>query len=212
MAILGHILSLRSFNRWTEDWYRAAKDAAAYCERALKLAPHDAGVLADVGFAYWWLGRLVKSVALLQQAYALNPNSALTCSLLGQGLSSVGRAEEGVECCQRAFRLSPKDPLEHLFHANLAIAEFFAGQYDLARQAALRSLQINPELVTAMLCCAAACARLDRRYEARHMLSRIERLGSSWAVDNLFRPRTEGTIWTHYTNAIRQVMDHEPRI
>ena len=45
-------------------------------------------------------------------------------------------------------------------------------------------------------------------YEAGfHTSWRIKKLGSSWAVENLFRPRTEGTNFRAYTDAIRELLD-----
>lgn len=211
-SVLGHILAWRSYNRWTPDWYQAAKESVLHCERALALAPSDAVVLTDIGFATWFLGRFNKSVPVLERAASLNSNAAMTCALLGNALSIVGRFEEGIGHIQRAFRLSPKDPLEFMFNAFLASAEFYAGRFDAAKQAADRALQMSPDLIIALLIRAAACVRLNQRDEARALLARVEKLGPSWAVDNLFRPRTDGTLWARYTDALREVMDRAPRL
>lgn len=211
-SILGQILAWRSYNRWTADWYQTAKESVLHCERALALAPNDAAVLTDIGFANYFIGRFSKSVPVLERAASLNSNAAMTRALLGNALSIVGRFEEGIGHIQHAFRLSPKDPLEFMFNAFLAFAEFYAGRFDAAKQAADRALQISPDLIIALLIRAAACVRLGQPDEARALLARVEKLGSSWAVDNLFRPRTDGTLWAQYTDALREVMGREPRL
>lgn len=211
-AVLGHILAWRCFNRWTDDWLQAGRDAAASCKRALELAPNDAGVLTDIGAAYWFLGRLLPAVSMLERADQLNPNSAMNCAQLGQALACVGRASEGVAQVSRAFSISPKDPLAYLFHGNLAFAEYFDAQYERALQSALRALAIHPELVHVMLLFSAICVRLNRHDEGSAMLHKVEALGSSWAVDNLFRPRTEGTNFRLYTDAIRELRQPAARV
>lgn len=210
-AVLGHILAWRSFNGWTDDWYRAAKDAATHCERALALAPSDPAVLTDIGFAYWWLGRFLKCLTTLERAAVLNPNAAMTCAVLGTASAVCGKPEAGAEYARRAFRLSPKDPLEYMFLIFFCWCEFFEGRYAEALDAADRALQTHPSMVPAHLNRAACCVRLGRIGEAKASLARIEKLGSEWAIDSLFLPRTEGTLWGQYTGAIREAMDREPR-
>jgi adenylate cyclase len=208
-AVLGHILAWRSYNGWTDDWYQAAKDAVIHCDRALALSPTDAAVLTDIGFAYWHLGRFLKAVPFMERAITFNPNAAMTCAVCGQALATIGRIEEGIRYVEQAFRLSPKDPLEYMFNAFMASSRYFAGDYEASRKAAELALQSHPDLVYAMLFKVAACVRLKQMDQARAMLTRVEKLGASAAIDNMFRPRTEGTLWARYTDAIREAMDRE---
>ena len=69
----------------------------------------------------------------------------MNCAQYGQALACIGRAEEGIVQVARAFAISPKDPLEYLFHGNLAFAEFFASKYEQARQSAQRALAVGFE-------------------------------------------------------------------
>lgn len=211
-AVLAHILAWRSYNDWTDDWYQAAKDAVMYADKALALAPNDSAVLTDVGFAYFHIGRLVKAARLLESAVALNPNAALTCAVCGSALSIVNRVEEGLALGKRAFQLSPKDPIQYLFHAFMAQNHFFAGQFEDAKAEAERALQSHPDLTYARTARAAACVRLNELDEARRELARLDDNGFGWAIDNIFRPRTEGSLWGDYTAAIREAMDRDPRI
>jgi adenylate cyclase len=211
-AVLGHILSWRSYQGWTDDWYKAAKDSVLHCERAMALAPDDPGVRADVGFAYLWLGRFRKALEVLEPAASLNPNSAITCARYGEALAICGDAEAALKLVRHAIRLSPKDPLGYMMQQSLAQAEFFAGHYQSALEASNRALQGNSELVLARMFRVAACVKLGRHDEARELLKRFEQDASSRAVDNIFRPRTEGTVWSDYTNAIRVAMDREPQL
>jgi adenylate cyclase len=211
-AVLAHILAWRSYNGWTDDWYQTAKDAVSASDRALALAPNDPAVLTDVGFTLWHLGRIVKSVPVLERAVTLNPNSALTCAMCGAAVATVDRTDEGIAYIERAFSLSPKDPLEYIFHGYMAQSRFLAGQFEEARKSANRALHMRPNFVYAAMFYAAACVRLGELDEARRILQQVEKSGYGLAVDNIFKPRTEGTVWQKYTDAIREAIDRDPRI
>jgi TolB-like protein len=211
-AVLAHILAWRSYNGWADDWYQTAKDAVSESDQALALAPNDPAVLTDVGFTQWHLGRFLKAVPILERAVALNPNSALTCMLCGTAVAVVDRTDEGIALIERAFRLSPKDPLEYLFHSYMALPRLLAGQFEEAKASANRALHMRPNLIAAEMFCVAACVRLGQLDEARRILQRIEKAGYGLAIDNIFKPRTEGTIWRNYTDAIREAMDRDPKI
>jgi len=211
-AVLGHVLAWRSYNGWTEDWLKAARDAVSHCDKAMSLAPNDPSVLTQIGTATWTMGRFRKAVPILERAISLNPNSAVTCAILGVALACLGRCEEGIEHGKRAFKLSPKDPLEYMFETHLATCQYLAGDYQAARQATARALQTNSEFIYPLLIQAACCVRMGERDVARSLVAKVEKLGSAWAIDNLFRPRTDGTVWPRYTSAIREVMNREPRV
>lgn len=51
------------------------------------MAPNDAAVLTDIGFANWFLGRFSRSVPVLARAASPNSNAAMTCALLGNARS-----------------------------------------------------------------------------------------------------------------------------
>jgi adenylate cyclase len=210
-STLGHLLAWRSYNGWCPDWHATAKEAVLHLDRASQLSPQDPTVLADIGFGSWVLGRFLKAVPPLERALQLNPNSAATAAAYGLAIASVGRPEEGIEKIRLALRLSPKDPLEHLFHSYLAHAEFFGARYDDARRSAERALQASPDLVHALVIHAAACVRSGDRGQAEQTLKKVDRL-SAIAIDNLFRPRTDGTLWGQYTAAMREAMGREPRV
>ena len=210
-STLGHLLAWRSYNGWCADWYATAKEAVGHLDRAAQLSPQDPTVLTDIGFGSWVLGRFLKAVPPLERALQLNPNSAVTAAVWGLAVASVGRPDEGIEKIKLALRLSPKDPLEHLFNSYLAHAEFFGGRYEDARRSAERALKASPDLVHALVIHAAACVRSGDRAQAGQTVRRVERL-SATAIDNLFRPRTDGTLWAQYTAAMREAMGRAPRV
>jgi len=210
-AVLAHILAWRSYNGWSDDWYAAAKESVSHCEQAVALAPDDPALLSDVGFACIWLGRFRRALPLLQRAASMNPNAALTCARLGEILAICGNSEDGLQYIEHSIRLSPKDPLGYMLQNARAFAEFFAGKYQSALDASERALQDNPGFTNSELIRVAACVRLGRRDQGREFLRRFERDKPSLAVDNIFRPRTDGTVWSNFTSAIREAMDRDPR-
>jgi adenylate cyclase len=211
-AVLAHIMVWRSFNGWTDDWYVAAVEASELCDKALSLTVNDAAVLTEVGSAYQWLGRFQKARALLDRAHSLNPNAPMTCSMAGLTSAQSGQTDAGIALTRKASVLSAKDPLEYMFQLCLAHALFFARDFAGARDAGEESLLVEPHLTPSLLITAAAYARLGDMDAARARLERLRQHGSPAAIDNMFRPRPDGTLWAEFTGAIKEVIGREPNI
>ncbi|WP_438766880.1 tetratricopeptide repeat protein [Kushneria sp. TE3] len=69
------------------------EEALKLLERAHRLAPESAPVIDSLGWAYFHLGRLDQSVALLKQAYALMPDEEVAAHL-AEALWASGDSEQ----------------------------------------------------------------------------------------------------------------------
>ncbi|WP_426424669.1 adenylate/guanylate cyclase domain-containing protein [Bradyrhizobium genosp. A] len=122
-------------------------DAVALANAALKLANHDAFVLARSGHALTYLGlEYDRGASLVEQAIALNPN--LSAAWIARCWVSVMRAdpERGIESFERMMRLSPLDPLKPAFVTGVAHCRWFQGRFEEGRELAKEALQIRQDL------------------------------------------------------------------
>lgn len=208
-ALLSQILAWRTYSGWTDDWLGIARLAVSHAERALQLDADHPSVLADTAYANIVLGRFLKAAPLAERSVELNPNSALNCSVCGHALATVGRTEEGVALTRKAFTLSPRDPMEHMFHVYEGWALFFASDLEAAKRALEHGLRLKPHLAQPRVFLAATLVRQGDPEGARRELSRIIGTDSEDTIRNLFRARTEGTLWHDLTDPIREIYDGE---
>lgn len=78
-------------------------------EKAFELAPDDAAIIDSVGWGYFRLGELEKSVTFLQRAFSLNPDPEIAAHL-GEALEKTGRREESLKLLQEALQANPDHP------------------------------------------------------------------------------------------------------
>ncbi len=77
------------------------KEAVALIEKAYKLAPNEAAIIDSMGWGYYRLGQLDKSLAFLRSAYAANPDPEIAAHL-GEVLWVKGERE----AAQKVWRAS----------------------------------------------------------------------------------------------------------
>lgn len=142
---------------WLAKWYvmrvvrgmsdEPAADArrAIECtERALDLQSDSAMALAIRGHVLCHLaGDASGSAQALDQAIALNPNEPLAWLYKSVWSSMWGSFGDSVQEALKASSLSPIDPLRYYFDTILAAALTMNQSYDLAIEAAQRSLRLN---------------------------------------------------------------------
>ena len=114
------------------------------------------------------LGRGEEAIAQGRRAVAIDPLSSTTAAVFTRILMFGRRFDEAVAVGRRAVEL---DSLQPLTRPNLAIAEYFAGHRDAARDAAQRSIwapitSVPIAFVTAATGGRAAAEALVRRLEA----------------------------------------------
>ena len=84
------------------------QEAMRLVEKAYQLTPDDVGIIDSMGFGYYRLGDLVKSLEFLRRAYAITPDPEIAAHL-GEVLWVQGQKEEAKNTWDSALRLSPKN-------------------------------------------------------------------------------------------------------
>jgi adenylate cyclase len=117
--------------------------------------------------------QIQRKLAAILTALKLNPSSATAyCESRWQRMFR-GDNEIALDHFARALRLSHFDPMEWLFHADMARAYMQFGRYEEAVIAARRSLQGNERVSGTYLHLAAGLAQLGRTSEAQEAIARL---------------------------------------
>ncbi|MGH8232777.1 MAG: hypothetical protein ACREPU_01070 [Rhodanobacteraceae bacterium] len=115
------------------DW----TGAQAEDQRAAQLAPHDGGILFNLGNLLATLGHPGQAVTLTRQALATDPLNASWYSWKSRYLSGLGRLDEAAAAIDKAIALQPAAVD---YHEQLAIIEIQRGD----AKAALAAAQAEP--------------------------------------------------------------------
>ncbi|MCE9549830.1 MAG: tetratricopeptide repeat protein [Betaproteobacteria bacterium] len=81
-------------------------EAMKLVEKAYQLAPDDAGIIDSMGFGYYRLGNLPKSLEFLRRAYAANPDPEIAAHL-GEVLWAQGEKEQAKKMWSDALKANP---------------------------------------------------------------------------------------------------------
>ena len=106
---------------------------------------------SDAHLIAGWLFLMQKEhkngIASLKRSISLNPNNADAYAFLGYALAMSDQPSEGLKYIKKAFRLNPSPPSFYL--QNLGICYRMLKQYDDAITAFKKSIQIQPDNISA---------------------------------------------------------------
>jgi tetratricopeptide (TPR) repeat protein len=126
---------------------RHAQPAEAYdlFERAIALDAHNHSAWLWRAMALTDMGRFNDALARYDRALAIEPDNARVWNSKGALLTELGRAEAALECLNRALELSTSDvKIKSIFWLNKGKALFILKHYREAREALVRSYQLDP--------------------------------------------------------------------
>jgi tetratricopeptide (TPR) repeat protein len=174
-------------NGWSSDPSQETIEATRLARLALEHGKDDALALSWAGFSIAQLaGELDDGIAILDRAVALNPNLARAWHLRGLVKSWLGEPAAALEDLARAMRLSPVDPLLHRVELAVALAHFFAGDYDKASSWAEKALLEQPNNnKDAMSVLAMSCALAGQMEKARSVMARYRVIAPERRLSNL---------------------------
>ena len=160
--------------------------ARKHAHAAITAGGDDAMALAMGGFVIAVTERdYPTALDALDRALALSPSSALAFGFssivrawMGDGATAIAHAGIGI-------RLSPYDPLIYLPYVGLAYAQFFAGDWSGAADAARRASQANPQFSVPCYLLTGALVRLGRLDEAMASSRRVLELQPGFTVSGL---------------------------
>lgn len=150
-------------------------DATALAERATALDDREPAAHLALGRARALGGQPERGIEHLRNALRLVPSFAQGHFALGQALCYVGRPEEGITAINEAFRLSPRDPHLWTFHNMVAIAQYQAGRFAQAAEAARTSLLKENATFWPVMVLAASLGAQERKGEARAAVAELLR-------------------------------------
>ncbi|WP_343521415.1 tetratricopeptide repeat protein, partial [Sphingomonas sp.] len=101
--------------RLSASWQAAAGDYDAAIDSLeavrLRTGNRDAGLLADLAFAYAGAGEPERAAHYAEAAYLLAPSNPAVAGVMGWTLAESGDVEGGIELLQKAVALAPRHPM-----------------------------------------------------------------------------------------------------
>jgi adenylate cyclase len=174
LAALAECLVRMTVNGWAADKAASTAEAADLAARAVALDPENAVVLAIAAWAYSTVGvRFEQSLELANRALALHPNSVHVRSFCGWVFNYFGESLKAIEQFEEARRLSPVDPKGYFPMLGLAVAHFFADQFEESAAITGRILADVPTHNVARRYRASALGHLGRLDEAREVIATL---------------------------------------
>lgn len=176
----------RKVNGWMVDRPREIAEGVRLARLAVELGRDDAVALTRAGHALsHFTGDLDAGIALIDRAMQLNPNLASAWFLGGFLRALNGETSSALEHFTHAARLSPLDPEMFRVQVGMALAHFFAGDFDAAVTWAERASGNLPGLLVAAAVTAASHALAGRTDHARLAKERLLTLDPSARVGDL---------------------------
>lgn len=152
-------------------------------KRAVELAPGEASIHVNIGFAHAQLHQFEPAQAALRTALAIDPDHPRAVHMLGALLVEYGQAEAGAPYLRRAVALSPDSAATH---RDLGATLLFLGELDEARAAMTRAVELDPGAHEILDVLAALQPTNDGSAEAEALYARIE---AQAAASDRFDPK-----------------------
>ena len=134
-------------------WQKGDRSGAiAHAEKALSLAPNDAGFLAGTAYYQQKEMNVDQSIALFKQAILLNPKAQdWIYENYGEALVMAGQYEKAMVAYQVVLDRGRGGSVAVDCHLGMALAHDAQGNGDLASQAIQAALTLNPKLTLGYL-------------------------------------------------------------
>ncbi len=143
LGLYATILAWRAIQRW-EPLEATLQKARTASDRALLADTNDPW--ASIGRGYVSIVAREGDAAIMNygRAVDLSPNLAYARALLGVANAYAGNADIALTHINKALALSPRDTFIDKYYLYLSVAEFQAGRYPAAAEAAQRAIQLKP--------------------------------------------------------------------
>ena len=189
-ARLASALIRRPANGFSEDPVQDMAEAKTAIERAMQLAPNDAGVLAEYGHVLCFSGRPNEAIPVLERALALCPNNAIAIAQYGYALGVAGDYEAGLDELARAATLLPNAQYLYRIYFWRGTLFSFSGQYLEAEVEVEKSVSIFNGFHTAWAVLAMCRAGANKNEQVLTAIAETRRLMPDASVEkyrkNLF--------------------------
>ncbi len=163
---------------YMHDWFRGSPDAL---ERAYELAVRANSLNPSPPIVWEALGNIQlfrrqheQAVAAARQWVEIEPGNAEAYANLAAALHFDGASEREIQLIEKAMRLNPYYPFYYLQYQGQAY--LIMGRYDAALETLQRTINRNPEALTAHVYIAASYGLLGQAEQARQALDEVLRL------------------------------------
>lgn len=172
------------YYRWADDLEEHRRRGLVMAEHAVRVAPDDAAVLAQVAGAVMDLDTDVdRAMELAGRATTLNPGLAYAWFISGLLQFSAGNTATAMEQLSLASRIDPISRLNEIARAHIAVCLAFLGRLEESLRAFRATSYRTPRLQLGLLY---ACIRLGLWKEARDELRTYESM-TDISPDSMFR-------------------------
>jgi TolB-like protein len=179
---------LRVGQGWSPDPARDARLGAEFARRAADCDPFEPMALAVQGHIATYVHKdFDLGFQQFETARRVNPNAAPAWLWSAAASAWVGEGARAVDEVTKATALSPYDPLMYAHSSIASVAHLAAGQYELAVERALRSIQENPNFTATYKLLIIALVLAGREEEAKAPVHRLLRLESGFTVEKYRR-------------------------
>jgi len=147
--------------------------------RAVTNDESDAEAHACLSWALNFDGDYDGALAEARRALAISPNLASAHRALGTTLTFAGEPRQAIDALQTSIRLDPRDPLLPWHLNRVAIAQYFARDYEAAVDTSRRVIRLHPNFPLIYRWLAAALGQIGRAQEARDALDKARTIGGA---------------------------------
>ena len=144
----------------------------ALARRAVALDPANAEARSCLGMALYNRADYEGALAEIEYALVTSPNLAIAHGILGATLAFSGCPERGIAALERNLRLDPRDPQLAVRLNQIALAHYFAWEYEKTIEVAKRTIRSYPDYPHIHRWLAAALGQLGRIDEAKEALEK----------------------------------------
>ncbi|MEY2854823.1 MAG: hypothetical protein RL030_1955 [Pseudomonadota bacterium] len=192
-----------------------ARDGLVHAERALILAPADAGVAGMCAIALCYFGRWQEALQHAQRSVELNPNLVSGRSALGMVSIRAGRSDDAIAHLTVVETLSPRSGNAFLAIGMQGLAHYQAGRFEQALEATARALLMHPGFVFGLSNEAVFFEKLGRHDEARAAVRRLRAVASAVTLEGIMAANMAGflppELAADMNGTIRKVWDETPK-
>jgi TolB-like protein/Flp pilus assembly protein TadD len=159
---------------WSDDPAHDLAEALEAALSAVQLDEKNPYAYYGLAIASTYAGLFDQAVRAAEMALELSPSFALGYLVLGLTRLCSGTASEAIEPLERGLQLNPYDPQNFVWLNTLALAQLFADKADGARETALRSLKIRPQMPATLEILACCYVQLGNLSAARECVAQTD--------------------------------------
>lgn len=160
----------------------------AEAKKAVELDDTDSKARVSLALAYMYAipPKPDYAVAEAGEAVALNPDDPQANSVFGVALSlSANRFEDGIAWIEKAVSMNPRDPINHLYLSQLALAHLCAGHYETAEAVAREAVRRRRGFIESHIALASALGHQHRPMEAKMAVGEFETVAAEFVTTHL---------------------------